>query len=48
MLPITMKRIIYQTYLNIEDKTKALLDEFAEKYAISRCSAVRMILRDFF
>ena len=43
-----MKSITKQICLYIDSKTKALLDEFAEKHALSRSSTVRMILRDFF
>jgi len=43
-----MKAITNQICLYIDSRTKALIDEFAEKHALSRSSTVRMILRDFF
>lgn len=43
-----MKSNTKQICLYIDNKTKALLDGFANRHAISRSSTVRLILRDFF
>jgi predicted transcriptional regulator len=40
-----MKKIVSIT---LDDKTKSRLDEYGKKHAISRSSALRMIVNDFF
>lgn len=48
---VTMKDRIFDkkhTCIYLDEKTRKLLDEYGEKYALSRSAVARMAINDFF
>jgi len=43
-----MKDVTHNVSVALDDKTKEKLDDYGEKYALSRSAVIRMIVNNFF